>query len=116
MTKTKLRLSLPQHHTIYLQSIASQMGCDEAQALNYLLWELRRSNFAFGSTLPPYPMPNTQLPQSNHFDPNTFESKPTAMSGLSFQPAFPDAVREFEQVQEEIDPVIAKMALLIENF
>jgi hypothetical protein len=41
------------------------------------------------------------------------------MSGLSFIPQSPQVIQEFESVQElhqEIDPIIAKMALLVDEF
>jgi hypothetical protein len=114
MTKS-LRISLPQHHTVYLQSIASQMGCENtSEALNYLLWELRKSNYQFGQSLPQYQQHFNQV----YNDPGTFE-KATAMSALSWQPTCGEAIRDFEATQElhqEIDPVIARMASLIENF
>jgi hypothetical protein len=107
-----MRLTTDKTHDQYLQAIASQMGATPKDALNFLLWKLRESNYNFGGTLPQYPMPNTQQPQQ-HFDPNTFEARATAMSGLSFVPQSPQVIQEFEQLQQETDPVIARLASLI---
>ncbi|MBD2359245.1 hypothetical protein H6G41_32460 [Tolypothrix sp. FACHB-123] len=92
-----LRLTISKHHEIYLNSIASQMGVNNtSEALNYLLWELRRQNYSFGS-------------QAQCFDPTTYETQPTVMSGLSFIPQSPQAIQEFEDLREEIDPVIQRL-------
>lgn len=118
MTKSKsVRLTLPKHHEIYLQSIASQMGVENtSEALNYLLWELRKANYQFGGQLPQYPMPNTQQTHQMNNDPSNYE-KATAMSGLSFVPQSPQAIQEFEQLQAETDPVIERLlALGLESF
>lgn len=112
----QMRITVKKHHEQYLQMISAQMGVsDTAEALNMLLWELRRINYAFGSPLPQYPMTNDQ----QHYDPSTFETQATAMSGLSWQPQSPQAIRDFEdsqELQQEIDPIIARMALLVDEF
>lgn len=78
------------------------MGCSELnEAINFLFWELRRANYQFGGTLPQYPMPNTQQPQQQ------FEQA-TAMSGLSFVPQSPQAIQQFEELQQEVDPIIER--------
>jgi hypothetical protein len=105
-----MRVTINKAHDGYISAIASQMGTTQQEALNYLLWELRRSNFQFGSQLPQHHQPQ--------FDLSTYEQA-TAMSGLSFIPQSPQAIQEFESVQElseEIDPIIAKMALLVDDF
>lgn len=111
MTKS-LRLTIPKHHDVYLHSIASQMGCDTSEALNYLLWELRKSNHQFGDSLPQYQHPQAQQP--------TEYPQATAMSALSWQPQSPQAIRDFEasqELQEEIDPVIERLLSLgLESF
>ena len=48
--------------------IASQMGCDQTEALNHILWTARQAGFSFSSPLPSAPVhpPQTQrveLPQ-----------------------------------------------------
>lgn len=105
-----MRVTINKTHDQYLQAIASQMGCNAQEALNFMLWKLRESNFNFGGTLPHYPIPNAQQPQQ-HFDPSTFEQA-TVMSGLAFQPQSPQAIQEFEELQQEIDPVIEKFISL----
>ncbi len=47
-----MRISIKPHHKQYLELIAQQMGCDQVAAIDYLLWELRRQGYAFGSPLP----------------------------------------------------------------
>ncbi|MBD2208121.1 hypothetical protein [Calothrix sp. FACHB-168] len=93
----RLRLTISTHHKTYLEAIASQMGCDCGEALNYLLWELRKSNYQFGASIP-------------HYNQDTFEK---------FKPQSPQAIQEFETTQElhqQIDPIIARMALLVDDF
>jgi hypothetical protein len=86
------------------------MGCDTSEALNYLLWELRKANLQFGGTLPQYPMPNAQQQTIEY-------PQATAMSALSWQPTCGQAIQEFEQLQEETDPVIERLlALGLESF
>jgi|GEM_PF-1269206 len=93
-----MRLSVKKHHEQYLQLIASQMGInDSSEALNMLLWELRRINYAFGSPFPQLPSPQPEQ---------------LAHSGLSFIPQSPQAIQEFEELREEIDPVIEKFISL----
>ncbi|MBD2207830.1 hypothetical protein H6G33_36500 [Calothrix sp. FACHB-1219] len=105
-----MRLTINKAHDAYINAIASQMGTTPQQALNWMLWKLRESNYNFGGILPQYPMPNVQQPQQQ-FEPAT------AMSGLSFIPQSPQAIQEFEQVAEEIDPVISRLlALGLESF
>jgi hypothetical protein len=109
-----MKVSIKPYNQQYLHLIASQMGIDKpSEVINYLLLELKKMGYSFGSPLPQipqYPMPNAQQPQQ-HFDPGA-----TVMSALSFIPQSPQAIQEFEQLTEEIDPVIARMATLIENF
>jgi hypothetical protein len=104
---TNKRLTIPKHHSSYISAIASQMGCDASEAINYLLWEMRKANFNFGQQLPQY---QPQPPAQTGFDPSNYEcEKATAMSGLSWQPQSPAVIQEFEQLQEEIDPVIQRL-------
>jgi hypothetical protein len=116
-----MRVSISKAHDQYLKSLASQMGTtDMSECLTFLLWKLREANYNFGGHLPTYAtaqQPQQAVQPQQHFDPTTFETRPTAMSALSFQPAFPDAVREFEQVQDETDPVIERLLSLgLESF
>ena len=102
-----MRVTINKTHDQYISAIASQMGATPQDALNFLLWKLRESNYNFGGTLPQHPTPNAQQP---HFEPAT------AMSGLSFVPQSPQAIQEFEQLAEEIDPVIQRLAGLVDTF
>ncbi|OUL21481.1 hypothetical protein BV378_26550 [Nostoc sp. RF31YmG] len=101
-----MRLTINKSHDQYISAIASQMGTTPQQALNWMLWKLRESNYNFGGTLPQHPIPNAQQP---HFEPAT------AMSGLSFVPQSPQAIQEFEELRE-IDPIIERLAGLIDSF
>ncbi|MEC4818453.1 MAG: hypothetical protein SAK29_35065 [Scytonema sp. PMC 1069.18] len=47
-----MRLSIKKHNQAYVRRIASQMECDPATALDYLLFELRKMNYSFGSSFP----------------------------------------------------------------
>src|SRR5437868_3064732 len=98
-----MRLTIDKTHDKYLQLLASQMDATPKEIINFLLWKLRESNYTFQGQLPTY-QPQVQ----QYFDPSTFESRPTAMSGLSFQPQSPQAIQEYEQIAEEIDPIIEK--------
>lgn len=107
-----MKVSIKSYNQQYLHLIGSQMGIDKpSEVINYLLLELKKMGYSFGSPLPQiaqYPMPNAQQQQ---FEPAT------AMSGLSFVPQSPQAIQEFEQVAEEIDPVINRLlALGLESF
>lgn len=108
-----MKVSIKPYNQQYLHLIGSQMGIDKpSEVINYLLLELKKMGYSFGSPLPQiaqYPMPNTQQLQQQ-FEPAT------AMSGLSFQPQSPQAIQEYEQLAQEIDPIIARMSTLIENF
>ncbi|WP_414579306.1 hypothetical protein [Anabaena sp. CCY 9402-a] len=97
-----MRLSVNATHNQFLQTIASQMSASPAEALNYLLWELRRQNFSFGSPLQS-PLPSPQ---------------PALQPQIGFKS--PGAIAHFEEVSaelpQEIDPIISRIAGLIENF
>lgn len=112
-----MRINLRKHHEQYLKTIASQMGIfDISEALNLLLWELRRINYSFGSSLPQLPHYQQQPQTSNYLDPSTFEAQATAMSGLNFHPSSPQRIQEFEELREEVDPIIQRLAELIDSF
>ncbi|UKP01591.1 hypothetical protein [Nostoc sp. UHCC 0870] len=96
-----MRLSINSTHDQFLQTIAAQMSASPAEALNYLLWELRRQNYSFGSPL------QSPLPQA----------QPSPQTQIGFKS--PGAIAQFEEIAElpaEIDPIIARMSQLIENF
>jgi hypothetical protein len=86
-----MRLSIPRHHQQYISSLASEMGCSNAEALNWLIWTHR-----WGTPQP----------------------QPQQASQIAFTPKSPQAIQQFEQsqLQQEIDPIIEKLATLIEDF
>jgi len=101
-----MRLSIPQHHRQFISALATELGATETEALNYLLWQYRR------------PAPNTSSKLVDFSEiPET-----TVTPLLGFKPAFepktPQAIRQFEdiQLQQEIDPIISRIAGLIEDF
>jgi hypothetical protein len=99
------RISIRPHHRQFIERIAAQMGCDQTEALNFLLHELRRQNFSFSSQLPTAPA----APQ------------PPQLTGMfvPFQETMPTVDRQyFEQVpDQEPDEVLAKfLALGMEEF
>ena len=94
-----MRISIKKHNQVYLESLALQMGItDISEVLNYLLLDIKGLNYQFGNK--PQPQPR-QAPIGYTFDASTFE------------PAF-TPVRECDR--NSIDPIIARMASLIEEF
>ncbi|BAY67218.1 hypothetical protein NIES22_73810 (plasmid) [Calothrix brevissima NIES-22] len=94
-----MRLTINKSHDGYINAIASQMGTTPQNALNFMMWKLRESNYNFGDSLPQCPMPHAQQPQ------------------IQFTPKSPQAIEEFEQLQAETDPVIERLlALGLESF
>jgi hypothetical protein len=104
-----MRLTTPKHHDTYIDAIASQMGATRQEALNYLLWELRKNNFQFGGSLPQSQPQQPSRLDNPYYDSSTFEQQATVMSGLSFIPQSPQAIQEFEDLAQEIDPVIQRL-------
>jgi hypothetical protein len=94
-----MRISIKKHNQAYLESLASQMGItDISEVLNYLLLDIKGLNYQFGNK--PQPQPR-QAPIGYSFDTSTFE------------PAF-TPIPEVDR--NSIDPIIARMASLIEEF
>ena len=99
-----MRLSIKTHNQEFLTSLAKQAGCSETEILNHLLLEMRLDSL-FGA------------------DKTSLESKAITNSVKTAVsqpvPAFP-AIKVPDylpaSVMQEIDPVIARMAELIENF
>ncbi|MBD2341976.1 hypothetical protein H6G64_34155 [Calothrix sp. FACHB-156] len=56
------------------------------------------------------------MPNDQYQHPQQQFEPATAMSALSFVPQSPQAIEKFEELQQEIDPIIARIATLIENF
>jgi hypothetical protein len=98
-----MRISIKKHNQAYLQELALQMGVsDITEVLNYLLLDIKGLNYKFGDKPVPTPQQAQQTSLGYSFDTSTFERiAPT-----------PDVDRN----QLEIDPVIARMASLIEEF
>jgi hypothetical protein len=86
-----MKITIPRHHRQLIENLSLEMGCSNSEALNWLIW-----NYRWGT---PQPQPQQQ---------------PQAI----FAPKSPQAIANFEQqkLQEEIDPIIAKFAELIEEF
>jgi hypothetical protein len=93
------RLSIKKHHEQYLQLISEQMGVTQAVALDYLIFELRRSGFSFSSQLSS-PLTTLQAPTS------------TGMF-VPFQEVAPATAPTADQ---ELDEVVLKFAALLEEF
>ena len=54
-----MRVSIKAHHKQYLELISAQMGCDVAEALNYLIFEIRKTGYSFSSGLLPVSAPTS---------------------------------------------------------
>ncbi len=90
------RITIKPHNIAYLHSLASQMGLDDlSEVLNYLLLDCKGLGYQFGNK--PAPIPQ-QTP-----------------IGYTFEPAF-TPIQENIQNTTEIDPIIARMSQLIEEF
>ncbi|BAY80514.1 hypothetical protein NIES25_70020 (plasmid) [Nostoc linckia NIES-25] len=89
-----MKITVRKHHQQLITNMALEMGCSPSEALNYILWQYR-----WGTPQPPQLQP--------------LES-PTKQLTL----ASPKAIAQFEQtqLQQEIDPIINKIAGLIEDF
>jgi hypothetical protein len=95
-----MRIAIKKHNQRYLEQIANQMECDRATALDYLLFELRKNNYSFGS-----PLPNSEEKPA----------MPEPLHGINFKS--PRAIREFEELQQEVDPIIERLVLAgLESF
>jgi hypothetical protein len=86
-----MRVTIRKHHQPLLNTLALEMGCSASEALNYLLWQHRWRT--------PQPQAVTKLKSQ-------------------FQPKSPQAIQQFEesQLQQDIDPIINRIAALIEDF
>jgi hypothetical protein len=94
------RITIKAHNIAYLQSLASQMGLNDlSEVVNYLLLDVKGLGYSFGSKPAPSPQ---QTPIGYHFDPSTFEVAPPT--------------QECDRNHVEIDPIIARMSQLIEEF
>ena len=95
-----MRISIKKHNQAYLQELALQMNVsDIAEVLNYLLLDIKGLGYAFGNK--PQPQPQ-QAPIGYSFD-------------STFEPVFAP-ITEVDRNYQEIDPIIARMSQLIEEF
>lgn len=111
MKSKQLRINIQSHHTSYIEQIANEMECSPNEALNHLLWVLKQQNYHFGNA------PISSCQSNQYYNPSTFETQATVMSGLSWQPQSPQAIQDFEEIAQEVDPVIERLAgLLVDQF
>ncbi|MBW4607211.1 MAG: hypothetical protein KME22_08295 [Hassallia sp. WJT32-NPBG1] len=110
------RLTIKPHNIAYLQTLAYQMGLENlSEVVNYLLLDVKGLNYTFGSK--PAPQPQT-TPIGYGFDTATFEPVAPiqecdtvgALRDGALAPAGSD------RNHLEVDPIIARMASLIEEF
>jgi hypothetical protein len=99
-----MRLTIKQHNAPYLRFLATELAMPESEAINYLLTNLRMRDFSFKGSPEQFfttPQPTNQAPlgfvPQEQFEPDTL---PTPM----------------EKLMQECDPIIAKLAPLIEVF
>jgi hypothetical protein len=106
-----MRLTIKQHNAPYLRFLATQLAMPESEAINYLLTNLRMRDFSFkGSPEQFFPVPQT-LNQS-------FETPNQSSLGFEPQERFEldKTLTPMEKLMVECDPIIAKLAPLIETF
>jgi hypothetical protein len=99
-----MRVTIKNHNQTYLQSLAQELGCDISEALNYLLLTLKHDNYYFQKSSQTHiPQPSQVMQHQDYF---TFPS--------NFKPDFSE---EFSQeLAQKTDPIIERMASLIEAF
>jgi hypothetical protein len=91
-----MRISIKKHNQAYLQSLAKEMQIEDlGEALNYILVNIRGLGWRYGDV--PQPQPQQPIPQP---------------IGYTFEKAAP--IPEVDR--NSIDPIIARMASLIEEF
>ncbi len=100
------RVSIKSHHDQYLKNLAAQMNCDIAEALNYLLFEVRRTGFSFTSPL----TLSTPAPQP----PQPPESIGAFVRYEELAPTLPETTPSTDS--EFDDEIIQKFAALLEEF
>jgi hypothetical protein len=84
-----MRATIKKYNQEYFQNIQSQMGCEStSEALNHLLLDLKRRGYSFLNDV-------------------TYNHQPITLS-------LPQIEEDIEVI--EVDPVIKKMAALLEDF
>lgn len=97
-----MRISIRKHNQAYLQELALQMGVpDVTEVLNYLLLDVKGLGYKFGDKSQSTPQ-QPQPPIGYNFDITKFER------------AAP--VPECDRNYTEQDPIISRLASLIEEF
>jgi hypothetical protein len=97
-----MRLSIKKHNAQYLQNLGEQMDIDDlSEVLNYLLLDVKGLGYKFG---------NSDLKQSQAITKSVSDSVYKPLGFDTFQPAFEPVL------EQEIDPVIAHISRLIEDF
>lgn len=109
-----MRISIDQTHHKYLQFLSAELDATPKEVLNFLLWKLRESKYTFGGQIPLQAPTQARL-DNPYFDPSTLESTQKT-TRVGFVPQSPQAIQVFEDLRDEIDPIIARMASLIEDF
>ena len=100
--KKSQRITIRSHNIEFLKTIGAQMGItDLAEICNYLILDCKGLGYAFGNKPQPQPQ-QAQTPIGYTFDTSTFESV--------------SPLREADRNQYEIDPMVAHIASLIEEF
>jgi hypothetical protein len=94
------RITIRPHNIDFLTVLASQMGIDNlSEVINYLILDCKGLGYSFGNK--PTPTPH-QAPLGYTFDTSSFEKSVPV----------PDVERNYQ----ESDPVIARLANLLEDF
>lgn len=106
-----MRITIDRVHEKYLQTLGTEMDASPREVVNFLLWKMRESNYTFGGQLPLQSPVNGNRFNNPYFDPNTFESTPKTNT-VGFVPQSPQAIQEFEDLVEEIDPIIERFISL----
>lgn len=98
------RITVSGRNLQFLQELSEQM--DEpnlAAVMTYLLTDIRGLGYRFGDKSVPTPTPQPQAPIGYTFSPSGFKT------------AFPECDPS-ERNRVEVDPIIARMSQLIEDF
>jgi hypothetical protein len=93
-----MRLTIKPHNCTYINDLAQSLGTSPAEALNYLLLKIKSEGLAPTATAPIQPVIG-------------FEVAPVKEGYESFQ-----NVLDTQKLQEQTDPIIARMCKLIEEF
>jgi hypothetical protein len=97
------RITVKQHHKQFLDTISAQMGVSHTVALDYLIFELRRTGFSFSSALSA-PIPPQPLQRTGMFVPFQEVAPVTPPTATTSTDPEPD------------DEAITRIARLIEEF